>query len=326
VPSATDPPPSSPIALPRITFVLGKGGVGRSTVSTALGAHLASRGERVLVLEWTVAEAIAPWFGLPPAGVDPVEVSPRLSVASYSLDAALHAYFVDHLHLPRFYRHVIDGPYVRRLIEAAPGIAELLFLGQLWWLTTLAAGEAGLVFDRVVVDAPATGHGASLLELPATLSSIGATGLLAFEVERVVTMMRDPAWTGALVVALPEELAVEETLELLPRATRDLGRKPLLALVNRSVARLGSLEDPPADLEALAARLSPEARDALATVLVELRARARHERALRAAIAGATTHGTFSLDEQLAVAEPRSPRDVALALAPALGQILGGGA
>lgn len=310
--------------LSRIVFVLGKGGVGRSTVSTALGLSLAERGERVLVLEWTVAEAIAPWFGLAPAGVQPVLVAPGLSVMNYRLDEALRAYFVDHLHLGAFYRHVVNGQHVRRLIEAAPGIAELLFLGQLWWLTTLAEAEAGLAFDRIVVDTPATGHGASLLDLPSTLSSMGASGLLGSELERVTTMMRDPAWTSALVVTLAEDLAMEETLELVPRATADLGRAPLAALVNRSVARLGFERAAPPWLAALEARLSPPARAGLGTVHAELEGRARCEQDLRAALEGKTQLGTFSLDEQLVMMGASSPRDVVHALAPVLLAHLGG--
>jgi len=82
--------------LPRIIFVLGKGGVGRSTVSTALASLLAARGERVLVLQWAVADSIGPWFGKPAAGQDPVEVRPGVSVANFSLEDSLRAYFVDH--------------------------------------------------------------------------------------------------------------------------------------------------------------------------------------------------------------------------------------
>ena len=310
--------------LSRIVFVLGKGGVGRSTVSTALGLMLAERGERVLVLEWTVAEPIAPWFGLPPAGTSPVEVTPGLAVTNYRLDEALRAYFVDHLKLGMFYRHVVNGTPMRRLIEAAPGIAELLFLGQLWWLTTLAEQEAGLRFDRIVVDAPATGHGASLLDLPATLMGMRATGLLGDEIARVVTMMHDPAWTSALVVTLAEDLAREETLELVPRATAALGRPPIAAVVNRSVARLGIEGAHPVWLAPLQARLSVPARRGLATVHAELRARAQCELELRAALEGMTQLGTFSLDEQLVNQASSSPRDVAYALAPALRAHLGG--
>jgi hypothetical protein len=310
----------------RVLFVLGKGGVGRSTVSTALGLHFSGRGERVLILEWTVAEAIAPWFGLPSAGVDPVLVAPRLSVANYRLDEALRAYFVDHLKLDFFFRHVVNGTHLRRLIEAAPGMAELLFLGQLWWLTTLAEQEAGLSFDRIVVDAPATGHGVSLLDLPATLTSMGAAGLLGGEIERVVKMMHDPAWTSAIVVALPEELAMEETLELVPHVTVATGRPPIAAFVNRSVvppfsrsSAQANRGEGPTWLARLGARLTPPARDGLATVHAELRNRAECEGRLRAALEGKTALGTFPLGEQLLTGGPSSPRDVAVALSPALG-------
>lgn len=293
--------------LPRIVFVLGKGGVGRSTIAAALGTALASHGETILVLEWTVAEAIAPWFGHAAAGVHPVEVSPRLSVANYDLHWALEAYFVDHLRLRRFHRHVIDGAAMRKLIQAAPGVAELLFVGQLWWLSTLAAEEAGLRFDRIVVDAPATGHGASILHLPATLETLGATGLLALETGRVRAMMADPAWTGALLVAEPEELAVEETRELLPRATRDLGRPPLGLIVNRSQKTLGPI-DP-----AVGGRLSANARASFEVLRARVESRRAHEAALRALPIPTLSIDDFTLDHE------RSAREIVAEAARVLG-------
>lgn len=310
--------------LPRIVFVMGKGGVGRSTVSAALGTVLASRGEKVLIVEWTIAEAIAPWFGLPPAGTDPCLVAPDLSVMNYRLDTALRQYFADHLGLGLFYRRVIAGTHVQRLIEAAPGIAELLFLGELFWLTTFAKSEVGLHFDRLIVDAPAAGHGASLLELPMAIAAIGASGLLALEVDRVMRMMADTAQTGVLVVTLPEELVIEETLELVPRIHRNLGRQPLAVIVNRSVAGLVSgVEARPAWLDALAAQLSPAACDGLETIYAELAKRARRERELRHALDGATALGTYSLEDQLAFADDVSPRAVIQALSAALTRQLG---
>ncbi len=310
-------------SLPRILFVLGKGGVGRSTVAAAFGLLLAGRGERVLVVEWTIAEAIAPWFGAAPVDVEPREVAPGLSVMNFELDAVLRRYFVDHLRLGLFYRRVIDGPHVRQLIRAAPGIAELMFIGHLWWLTTLAEAEAGLRFDRVIVDAPATGHGASLLELPAFLASLGASGLLALEVERVVTMMADPARVGALVVTLPEEVIITETLELVPRLTRALGRPPLAAIVNRAVEGLVAVDERPQWLETLAARLSPDAYRGLEALYAELHARARLGGELTQVLAGATLYGTFHLEEQLAVTGDGSPRDVVRALTKALAAYAG---
>ena len=297
--------------LPRIVFVLGKGGVGRSTVAAALGEELARRGDRTLIFGWTVSDPIGPWFGLPPAGLMPTEVAPRLHVGNYRLDQTLKLYFVDHLRLPRFYRHVIDGVHVRRLIEASPGIAEVFFVGHLWWLSTLAEQEAGLRFDRIVVDAPATGHGASLLDVPAVLDSLRATGLVALEASRVMRMMSDPRWTGAVAVTLAEELAFEETTELVPRITERLGRPALGVFVNRSVRHVISPEARPAWPADLAARLSSTARAGLDTLYAELRGRARYEDALRARLGdGATVHGVLPLREQLMAAGPHEPRDV----------------
>jgi len=310
--------------LPRIVFVLGKGGVGRSTVAAALGLMASEKGERALVVEWTLAEAIAPWFGAAPVEVTPREVAPGLSVMNYRLGAVLRQYFVDHLGLGVFYRRVVDGPQVRQLIEAVPGISELMFVGHLWWLTTLAETEAGLHFDRVIVDAPATGHGASLLDMPALLTSLGASGLLAVEVERVVTMMADPARVGALVVALPDELAIDETLELVPRVTRALGRPPLAALINRGVGNLVAGEARPTWLDALSSRLSPPARLGLAVLDAELRARARLGAELERALVGATKYGTVTLEEQLGAPGGTSPVAVVRALARTLGAELGG--
>lgn len=294
-------------ALPRIIFVLGKGGVGRSTVAAALGSTLARRGERVLVLQWAVGDAIAPWFGFAPAGPTPFEVSPRLSVANFSLEEGMRGYFVDHLHLGLVYRKVIRAEPVWRLIEVAPGISEIFFLGELWWLLTLAAREQGWCFDRVVVDAPATGHGASLLDVPATLSAMGASGLLKLEVSRVVDLMADEKRTGAVVVALPEPLVMAETLELVPRVTARLGRKPLALIVNRSASELARA----APLEGLSAGAALTLR-ALET---EVRARAALEAELDETLLDKTALGATALPDLLG----RRPLEVVRALSALMG-------
>ena len=295
--------------LPRIIFVLGKGGVGRSTIATALGLGLANRGERVLVLEWAVADPIAPWFGLPPAGPQPVEVSPNLWAANFSLDDALRSYFVDHLHLGVVYRRVIKADAVWRLIDVAPGISEIFFLGELWWLLNLAEKEAGLRFDRIVVDAPATGHGASMLDVPQTLAAMGASGLMALEVQRVTGLVQDPSLTGAVVVALPEPLVIAETIELVPRVGERLGRAPLALLVNRGA---GELAGHPRSFRWRG--LLPSTQQVLGQLEAQLSERARNEVALAQALAAQTQLGTISLPERLGLAPAGVARSLALEL------------
>lgn len=48
-------------------------------------------------------------------------------------------------------------------------------------------------------------------------------------------MLADPRLVGTALVTLPEELPVEETLEFLPKLSRDLGRAPQALFVNRSI-------------------------------------------------------------------------------------------
>jgi anion-transporting ArsA/GET3 family ATPase len=293
-------------AAPRILFVFGKGGVGRSTVAAAVGLLLAERGERVLIVEWAVADTIGPWFGAVPVGPTYVEIAPRLDVTNFALDEALRAYFVDHLRVELIYRRVIRARPVARLLDVAPGLAEMFFLGQLWWLTTLAEREAQLHFDRIIVDAPATGHGVSLLDLPSTVGAMGTAGLLAVETRRVADMLADPAQTGAVVVSLPEPLVVDETLELMPRVTARLGHPPVAVIINRSVAAIATDDTRPAWLDTLAA--SAHARAALGSMHDELRAHASIERELRSRLEVGTV---ISVADQ----PGRAPLDVVRATA-----------
>lgn len=265
--------------------MLGKGGVGRSTVSAGLGLMCAQRGEKTLIMQWTLVDAIGPWFGSAPVGAVATEVAPRLSVANFALDEALRAYFVDHLHLGLIYRRVVRAHAVTRMIDVAPGLAEMFFLGQLWWLITLAEREAGVRYDRVIVDAPATGHAASLLDIPSLASGMASSSLLSTETHRVVDMLADPARTGAVAVTLPEPLVVDETLELIPRVTARLGRPPLALVVNRSAEAIVGAEPRPAWLGALAAQLSAPGSRALAALHDELHGRVVVETELRRRVA-----------------------------------------
>jgi anion-transporting ArsA/GET3 family ATPase len=313
-------------ALPPILFVQGKGGAGRTTVASALGVHFASLGERVLIVQWALADSIGPWFGLPAGGHAPVEVAPRLREMNYSCEETLREYFRDHLGLRRFHDHVVAGELVSRAVRTVPGVQELLFLGRLFWLRALAPRETGEEYDRILIDAPAAGHGAPLLGVPASLRALGLAGQLAFEIQRVGQMLADPAQVGVLAVALPEELPLEETLELVARVERELSRPPLLAVVNRSAARLptgGPEADPLWAEEVALAAQRPATQAAIRAAARALVERSVRERAFRAALSGALPLGVASVDDCLLLEAAPSPRAVVERLATQLGAFLG---
>lgn len=221
----------------KLLFVLGKGGVGRTTCAMALATVFAEKGERVLIVQWALQDAISPQFGRPGAGHSESLVSKNISTMNFDVDEAMREYFVDHLRMRLLHSVVIENKHVQRLIHAAPGVQELFFLGRLFWLIELAQEERGWSYDRVIVDTPATGHGVSLFTIAPTIASFGMTGPLAHECDRVSRLLADTTKVGTILVTLPEELPVEETLESLPKLQKELGRLPLMLLVNKSISR-----------------------------------------------------------------------------------------
>jgi len=231
----------------RLVFVLGKGGVGRTTLATSFARVCARRGEKTLIVQWALQDSVSLLFAKPTAGHDSEPIAENLWTMNFSPDEAIREYFIDHLKMRLLYNLVIENKHVQRLIHAAPGVQELFFLGRLFWLICLSEEIRGTRFDRVIVDAQATGHGVSLFTVAPTIAQFGMTGPLASECERVAKMLADPKLVGSMLVTLPEELPVEETLEFLPRLARDLGRPADALFVNRSLAPY--MESNPAALD-----------------------------------------------------------------------------
>ena len=279
--------------IPALVFVLGKGGVGRTTIASGLGEHFAARGERTLVVQWAIGDAISFRFGKPPAGHQAQALAPNLETMNFSAPQTLREYFVDHLGWRLFFRAVVRNRAVVRLTRAIPALEELLFLGRLFWLTTLAKDELGWSYDRIIVDAPALGHGISLFGVPAAASSLGLGGLLENECARVEAMLADPGRSAALLVTTPEELAVEETLELFPRLAAELGRPPLALVINRSVRLLGALPLDPKQCEWFAPFQGFE------PLYAALARRGARERGLADRMANATPLGCVAVDDGL---------------------------
>src|SRR5688572_30317722 len=78
----------------RLVIVLGKGGVGRTTVAAALAARMASRGKRTLLYQANAKERLVALLGGPPASESIVRVRENLWALNTNPHAALHEYGV----------------------------------------------------------------------------------------------------------------------------------------------------------------------------------------------------------------------------------------
>lgn len=219
-----------------LIFVTGKGGVGRSTVCAALGKSFAKQGARTLIVQWSMVDALSPLFHRPRAFHTPKEVLTNLWIMNFDTREAIREYFVEHLKLKLMHTFIIENKQVQKLIQAAPGISELFFLGRLFWLVELSQKEKGYTYDKIIVDTPATGHGVSLFGIAPAVAKLGVTGPLAMECERVSTLLKNKGKTALLFVALPEELAILETQEFLPSIQEHLGYNPTAIILNQSVS------------------------------------------------------------------------------------------
>ncbi len=212
-----------PLLKRRLIFVTGKGGVGKSTVATALGVLAARRGMRTIVAELQSQERVQRTFlkeGPAAQHFVEVELTPRLFTIS-----------IDPEHAMEEYLRVKTGPLGRvlgssklfhALAMATPGMRELLSMGKIWELAQLERRTRGAApYDLVVVDAPATGHGVGLLRTPKTFAEIARVGPIAHQGRTIAATIADREFTGVLAVATPEEMPVNETLSLRDELARD---------------------------------------------------------------------------------------------------------
>src|SRR5947208_1469912 len=84
--------------------------------------------------------------------------------------------------------------------------------GKVWELAQTQRWDRSnpRTYDTVVVDAPASGHGLAMLTTPHTFGEIARVGPIRRQAFKIRDMLADPARTGYVAVALPEEMPVNE--------------------------------------------------------------------------------------------------------------------
>jgi anion-transporting ArsA/GET3 family ATPase len=170
----------------------------------------------VIVCEIAAQERGSALFGHPPIGFAETELEPGLWAISIDPDAMVREYLEMLLPVRAMASVLHRSNLFSYLAAATPGLREVVSAGKAYELTLderRAPGHRG-GYDLVIVDAPATGHGIGLLEAPGTFRRIARKGPLADQAARIETLITDPVATGVAIVAIPEEMAVNESAEL----------------------------------------------------------------------------------------------------------------
>jgi anion-transporting ArsA/GET3 family ATPase len=202
--------------------VTGKGGVGKTTVAAALGLLAARRGRRTVVCEVAQQERLAGLFGVHDVGHSEAELAPGLFSVSVQPERAMHEWLRHQLKSGALAGLLGHSRLFGYLTAAAPGVTELVTMGKVWDHAQTKRRTGGTSFDTVIMDAPATGHALALMRAPRTYANIARVGPIARQASSIDSFLRDRAATGVVCVALPEEMPVNETVDLERRLADDL--------------------------------------------------------------------------------------------------------
>jgi anion-transporting ArsA/GET3 family ATPase len=200
----------------RIMVVCGKGGVGKTTLSLALGLKHANQGKRVVIVSSHPVPELAIAVSLEGIATRFPEAARNLFVVHLDPRELLQEIVEQNFPVQMVAQAILNSSIFKNLIEVAPGLKEFYFLARLQMLAErkgTAARTTSPDYDVLIWDAPASGH------FLATLRSARAfekflTGPLASAGREMNRFFSNSAHMQILAVTPLEEMAIAETTEM----------------------------------------------------------------------------------------------------------------
>jgi anion-transporting ArsA/GET3 family ATPase len=223
-----------------LIFVTGKGGVGKTTIAAALARVAARSGRRTLICEMDAKGDLGPAI-IDPAEENPERVSldftprlvaPNLWAMAMNTEDSLREYLRLFLRIPMVGRIGALASTFDFVASAAPGVKEILAVGKLCHEVRQRS------YDLVIVDAEASGHIVAQIGAPIVIRELVALGPIRDQTAWMSEILTDPARTSVVAVTTPEEMAVNETVELAERLRAHAGVELSMVVANRVLPAL----------------------------------------------------------------------------------------
>ena len=198
----------------RILIVTGKGGTGKTTVTAALGLVHARRGLRTLLVECNGARRLGPLLDGPTGTYAPQRLCDNLFGLSITSHEAIEDFIIKQIKVRALYTMVFKNRVMGPFMDAVPGLHDAVHLGKVYDLAEEDFTNGSPTWDRIIVDAPATGHGLHILKAPRAMMDLTRRGPIFKNAKLVHDLTADTAQTGIVMTCLPEAMPVSESLEL----------------------------------------------------------------------------------------------------------------
>lgn len=216
----------------RLLLVLGKGGVGRSTVAAALASTAARKGRRTLLYETNAKDRYSQFFDTTEVGLEPKLMRPNLYALNTNPTAALREYGMMVLRFERVYNLVFENRLVKYFLRAIPGLDDYALLGKAWYHTT-ETKRGKNVWDTLVFDMPASGHAVSMLKIPSVILDTVPEGPLTRDARKLQDLLLDKRRTAIVMVTLAEEMPANESQEVTEILRDELGLDVTHLIINQ---------------------------------------------------------------------------------------------
>ncbi len=213
-----------------VTFVTGKGGVGKTTIATLLTKEAISHGERVLFISLyrdaktdelvgvTDAVSASDIFYSPLLGCDASIITPASALSNYLASK----------HMGSITKRLTKTGLLDMVANIVPGMRELLVIGD------IRSKAQSHKWDRIIIDAPSTGHARSLFNISEQTQGVARSGVIKHQGDAAREFLRDHSMVQVIVATLDHAMPLSECREFIFELEDSLHLNIAGVIINKS--------------------------------------------------------------------------------------------